>query len=210
MDAAPSIKGVLIASLVDDVRALLERRGPERERLEAHLSAGTLDLLEEKVEIGQWYPIEQYTELTEFLWSEEGSNRVEYLHQRGENALKRLMEAGLYQQIEYLKREDGAFHTRPSRDELLRGCRLVGSIMGALLNFGTQTWDWDPENPDLMLHQVHQAADYPEVLRHVQEGVVTYLVRLARPDAPAVTSKRPTPDYIVYTYDYTGAFEPGG
>jgi hypothetical protein len=209
MDAGPSIKGVLIAKLVDDVRALLARREVDREQLEARLSAGTLELLEAKVEIGQWYPIDQYTELTELLSSEEAGNRVEYLHRRGEEALKRLMEAGLYQQIEYLRREDGAFRTRPSRDELLRSCRLVGSIMGALLNFAEQTWDWDPENPDLMLHQVHQATHYPDVLRHVQEGVVTYLVRLARPDAPAVTSVRVAPDHIVFTYDYTGAFERG-
>jgi len=209
MGERPSIKGVLIGKLVEDVQSLLERREAEREQLESRLSAEVLELLEGKAEIGRWYPIEQYTELSELLLREEGSNRAEYLHQRGENALKRLMEAGLYQQFEYLKREDGAFRTRPSRAELLRSCRLVGSIMGALLNFGEQTWDWDPENPDIMLHQVRQAADYPEVLRHVQEGIVTYLVRLARPDAPAVTSERLAPDHIVFAYDYTGAFEPG-
>ncbi len=209
MSAAPSIKGVLMAKLVDDLLALMERSEADRGRLEAQLSASTLELVDAKVEIGKWYPIEQYTELTEFLWREEGSSRAEYLHQRGENALKRLMEAGLYQQFEYLKREDGAFRTRPSRADLLRSCRLVGSIMGALLNFGEQTWDWDPKDSDIMLHQVRQAADYPEVLRYMQEGVLTYLVRLARPDAPAVTSKRLTPDHLVFAYDYTGAFEPG-
>ena len=39
---APSIKGVLLTKLVDDVRALLERREADRERLEACLSAGSL------------------------------------------------------------------------------------------------------------------------------------------------------------------------
>jgi hypothetical protein len=53
-----------------------------------------------------------------------------------------------------------------------------------------------------------EATHYPDVLRHVQEGVVGFLVRLARPDAPAVTSERVTPDHIVFAYDYTGAFEP--
>lgn len=209
MGAAPSIKGSVITKLVDDVRALLERSGADRERLEAQLSAATLELVDAKIEIGQWYPIEQYAELSELLWKEEGEGRVEFLHRRGEEAMKRLMEAGLYQQIEYLRRDDGPFRTRPRRTELLRSCRLVGSIMGALLNFTKQTWDWDPENPDIILHHVRQAKHYPEVLRHVQEGVVTFLVRLARPQAPAVTSERPTPDHIVFTYDYTGAFEPG-
>ena len=207
MGAAPSIKGVLLTKLTDDVRALLERREADRDQLEVRLSAGTLELLEGKVEIGRWYPIEQYTELTELIWAEEGGRRVEYLHQRGEDAMKRLMEAGLYQQIEYLRRREGGFRTSPSRNEVLRSCRLVGSIMGALLNFTTQTWDWDPEKPEIMLHQVREATHYPEVLRLVQEGTLTFLVRLARPDAPAVTSQRSAPDHIVFAYDYTGALE---
>jgi hypothetical protein len=194
--------------LVDDVRALLERSGANRERLEARLSAGTLALLEEKVEVSRWYPIEQYTEISELLWKEEGGNRVEYLQRRGDDAMNRLMEGGLYQQIDYLKRQDGGLRTLPSRDELLRTCRLVGSIIGTLFNFTTQTWDWDPEKPEILLHQVHEATHYPEVLRHVQEGALTFLVRLARHDAPAVTSERVAPDHVVFAYDYTGAFAP--
>ena len=207
MDMAPSIKGVLLTKLVDDVRTLLERSQADRERLEARLSAGVLELLEGKVGIGHWYPIEQYTEISELIWKEEGGGRPEYLRQRGEDAMKCLMEAGLYQQIDYLNQEDRGFRTLLTRDELLRSCRLVGSITGALLNFGANTWDWDPENPDIMLHQVREAAHYPEVLRRLQEGTLTFLVRLARPDAPAVTSERIAPDHIVFTYDYTGAFE---
>jgi len=120
------------------------------------------------------------------------------------------MEAGLYQQIDYVTREDGGLRTPPSRDELLRSCRLAGSVIGALFNFTEQTWDWDPQNSAILLHQVRQATHYPEVLRHVQEGMVTFLVRLARPDAPPVTSKRVAPDHIVFAYDYTGVFEARG
>jgi len=207
MSEGPSIKGVLLTKLVDDVRELLERNENDRDRLSAPLSAGNLELLEGKVEISRWYPIEQYTELTELIWAEEGGWRVEYLHRRGENAMKRLMEGGLYQQIDYLSRQDEGLRALPSRSEVLRSCRLVGSITGALLNFGTNTWDWDPENPDIMLHQVREATHYPEVLRRLQEGTLTFLVRLARRDAPAVTSERPAPDHIVFSYDYTGAFE---
>ena len=205
---APSIKGVLLTKLVDDVRTLLERSQADRERLEARLSAGVLELLEGKVGIGHWYPIEQYTEISELIWKEEGGGRPEYLRQRGEDAMKRLMEAGLYQQIDYLNQEDRGFRALLTRDELLRSCRLVGSITGALINFTRQTWEWDPENPEIMRHSVHEATHYPDVMRHVQEGVETFLVRLARPGAPPVISKRVTPDYIVFHYDYTGVFEP--
>lgn len=208
MSERPSIKGVLLTKLVDDVQALLDRSEADRDRLSARLSAGNLELLDGKVEISRWYPIEQYTELTELIWAEEGERRLEYLHRRGENAMKRLMEGGLYQQIEYLSRRDAGFRALPSRSEVLRSCRLVGSITGALLNFGTHSWDWDPENPDIMLHQVREATHYPEVLRYLQEGTLTFLVRLARAEAPPVTSERPAPDHIVFAYDYRGAFDP--
>ena len=93
-------------------------------------------------------------------------------------------------------------------EELL--LQSLGSITGALINFTKQTWDWDLENPEIMLHRVREATHYPDVLSHVQEGVETFLVRLTRPDAPPVISERVTPDQVVFYYDYTGVFGPRG
>ncbi len=59
-----------------------------------------------------------------------------------------------------------------------------------------------------MLHESREATHFPDCMRYVQEGAETHLVRLARPDAPAVTSERPTPDHIIFAYDYTGVFDP--
>jgi hypothetical protein len=208
MNPRPAIKGLLLTKLVEDVKALLDRSERERERLLAPLSAASVELLEGKVEIGRWYPIEQYDEITELIWREQGGRRPAYLHRRGAEAMERLMEGGLYQQFQYLQREDQGFRTLVTRDEVLRSCRLVGSVTGALINFSKQRWDWDPARPDVMLHEVCEATHFPECMRYVHEGVETFLVRLARPDAPAVTSERPTPDRIVFTYDYTGVFGP--
>jgi hypothetical protein len=48
----PSIKGAIIAKLVEDAQGLLRQSDGLRERIEAELSQGTLALLEEKVAIG--------------------------------------------------------------------------------------------------------------------------------------------------------------
>lgn len=209
MGQRPSIKGVLLSKLVPDVQELLERNEAARERLLAPLSAGSVELLEGKVEIGRWYPIEQYAEITDLIWQEEGDGSPAYLQRRGAEAMQRLMDGGLYQQLRYLGREDGGFRTPVTREQVLRDCRLVGSVTGALINFTEQSWDWDPARPDVLLHEIREATDFPDCMRHIHEGVETLLVRLARPDAPAVTSERPTRDHIVFTYDYTGVFERG-
>lgn len=207
MNTKPSIKGAMIGTLVEDAKQLLERSGSRREELEARVSSDALVLIESKLEMAHWYPIALYEEISNLLWREEGDGRPEYLHQRGENLMKRLMEGGLYQQLQFLDRAEVSTRATTTRREVLRVCRLVGSITGAIRNFGEDKWEWDPENPDWLLHSVHDARHIPEAMRIVTEGAETFLIRLTRPDAPFVHSERPTLDHIVYTANYTGVFE---
>ena len=218
MAAEPSVKGAWITRLVEDVKKLLARNEPDRAKLEAQLSSETLALLEGEVEIGRWYPVAQYTELTELLWREEGDRSIVYLHQRGEDAMRRLMEAGLYQQLDYLKRhapgnrdnlpqEDLPRTTQRLREDILRVVRLVGTVSGSMRNIGRDSIEWDPDHPDRLLWHHREAADMPEVARLVGEGLVTFLLRYVWLDAPQVTSHRVTPDHIVYIADYRGFFE---
>lgn len=206
MATEPSIKGAMIGRLIDDAKSLVASSAWDREQIEAQLSPETLELFDGKVEMSSWYPIQQYVEMTNLLWQEEGGGRVEYLHQRGANVIQKLMETNLYQQLEYLDRNGGSVKG-VTRDQILHTCRMVGSITRMVRNFGEDSWDWDPERPNHMLHHVHDAAAMPEAMRIVGEGAETYLVRLSRPDAPPVTSERVTPSHIIYTSDYSGVFE---
>ena len=184
---------------------LLARNEPDRERLEAQLSEESRALLAGKPEMGRWYPIEHYTEITALLWREEGGGGIEYLHRRGANILEKLMDAGLYQQLDYMNRQGSGTQRRATRDDILRTCRLVGSITGAVRNFGCDSWEWDADQPDCMLHHVREASHFPEVLRFVSEGAETYLVRQHRKESPPVRSERRTADHIVFTSDFSGA-----
>jgi hypothetical protein len=206
MAAGPSIKGATIQRLVDDARAFLERSGADRERLAGQLSSEAAALLEHKLDMGRWYPITAYTEITELLWREEGGGDVAYLHRRGENIMRTLMEAGLYQQLEYLNRRGSNRAIAVTPEELLRTSRLVGSITGTIRNFGKDSWEWQPDRPGQMLHHVRDAADFPEVLRFVSEGAESYLVGLHLPDSPAVRSERRAPDHLVFVSDYSAFF----
>jgi hypothetical protein len=202
MPAAPSIKGAAIAKLIEDVQVWLSRSEADRRRLEARLSPETVRMLEGKVEIGNWYPVGMYNELTDLIWQEEGGGRSDYLRQRGEKMMKRLMEGGLYQQLDFLDRIDRGLQEKITRDDVQRTCRLIGSVSGAIRNFGKDTWAWDPDNPGCMIHHLRDAMHFSEMLRLVSEGSENFVVQTICSGAPQVTSERVAPDYIVYRSDY--------
>jgi hypothetical protein len=204
MPDEPSIKGAAIAKLIEDVQACFSRSETDRVRLEAKLSPETIHTLEAKVEIGSWYPVSTYDELTNLIWQEEGGGRPDYLRQRGEKMMTRLMEAGLYQQLDFLDRVHRGLQEKISRDEVQRACRLIGSVSGAIRNFGKDTWVWDPDNPGTMIHHLRDAYHFSEMLRLVSEGSENFVVQTLSPGAPRTTSERVAPDYIVYRSDYRG------
>ena len=137
MPAEPSLKGAAIAQLIADVQTCLSRSEADRARLEAKLSPDTVRMLDGKVEIGNWYPVGMYNELTDLIWREEGRGSPDYLRQRGEKMMKRLMEAGLYQQLDFLERIHRGFQEKITRDDIQRTCRLIGSVSGSIRNFGS-------------------------------------------------------------------------
>jgi len=204
MTARPAIKGAAIATLVEDVRGLLEGQPADRERLEAQLGRETLLLLERKVNIASWYPIECYNELTGVLWREQGASRPDYLRQRGERLIARLMEAGLYQQFTFMQRANETRRERVPRADILHSARLIGSVTGAIRNFGRDEFEWDSEHSEHLLHHIHEVRHLSEAMQLVGEGSLTYILHLLKPDAPPVRSRRLAPDHIVYRADYSG------
>ena len=203
MPAEPSIKGAAIAKLIEDVQLCLSRSEADRIRLEAKLGPETVRVLEGKVEIGSWYPVGMYDELTDLIWQEEGGGSSDYLRQRGEKMMKRLMEAGLYQQLDFLDRIDRGLQEKITRDDVQRTCRLIGSVSGAIRNFGKDSWIWDPDKPGIMVHHLHDALHFSEMLRLVSEGSENFVAQTLCPGAPRVTSERVAADYIVYLSDYS-------
>jgi hypothetical protein len=117
--------------------------------------------------------------------------------------MKRLMEAGLYQQLDFLDRIDRGLQEKITRDDVQRTCRLIGSVSGAIRNFGKDSWIWDPDNPGFMVHHLHDALHFSEMLRLVSEGSENFVAQTLCPGAPRVTSERVAADYIVYLSDYS-------
>ncbi|MFQ5417213.1 MAG: hypothetical protein ACE5FL_09230 [Myxococcota bacterium] len=189
--ARRSIKGAGFQSVVADLVKLRDSEGITQDELEARLPADDLALLEEKMNPAGWYDLGAYERFMEILIEREGgSDPTAYLHRRGAALCERLIAAGTYAQLEIVERMDDD----RKRERLLKDVRLITTIYSALLDFATLHADNDPELGIYL--EITDAADFPETLRIVITGVMTFLSQRISPELPGYTSERVTDDRI--------------
>jgi hypothetical protein len=199
MAQKPSIKGTAVAELVEDTLKLLDRGEVSRSGLEARLRPEDLAVLDEPVVVARWYDIELYRRLSELLRDLDGGGSDQYVRERGFARGKTLMEAGLYQQMEYVGRSQVTLESEPrARFEAYgRDLRLFVTLSGSLLNFGRWSVERDPDHEDRYRIEVRDAAAFPDVLGRACEGFI---------DAMATTHgfaglwrwERLGPDFVVF------------
>jgi len=85
--AEPSVKGSIFRGVLDDLA---------RVREEGRLSA--------EANPASWYPMESYARITQLLGDVEGAGKDSYFVERGRASARRLIKAGLYQQLAFLPR----------------------------------------------------------------------------------------------------------
>lgn len=198
----PSIKGVLVHGLVEQVREHLERGMISRDELEVRLEKADLELIDEKIIHQVWYPIDAYARIAEVALELKGGSRVEACIRSGESDARRMLEAGLYKQLESLEQMSEA-ENAPSveqRFEVLgRLLRLTVSLSKAIYSFS----DWkvvpDPDHPWRYRVEVTDAEHLPEMNVIGTVGFLNECSRVARPDGAIQWSfERPRPDLVIY------------
>lgn len=171
----PSVKGVLLLSAVVVVRRLRDGGRIPDSRLEK-LGSATRELLDERIEIAQWYPMDLYSELLEVDWEICGSHDPEYMRRAGELNAEKMSQAKRYQQLDYLERVD-----KPeSSADLLRQMRLTSSVTLSYFNFTDATVQLHPDHPHILQIIYSNTDSFPEPLRYSTEGFMTRLNRVRR------------------------------
>jgi len=211
--AEPSVKGSIFKGVVDDLaRARKEGRLSE-EQIEAGLAAEDLVLLETEANPASWYPMESYARVTQLLGDVEGAGKDSYFMERGRASARRLIKAGLYQQLAFLPRwNEKTRHGDESA--LIAGyaskLKLVISMASSIYNVGKWVVEPDAENPGRLSIAVREASAYSEPMRLVIEGFFNECAHAAREDLVQLyTSERPAPDLILFrmTRDIADLFE---
>jgi hypothetical protein len=180
--AEPAIKGSAVTALVEDVARCLEEGRVSLEEVEARLEPEDVALLEEKISPAKWYPIDQYRRLTDLLFEFTGDGRdfETYLKERGAAAAERLMQSGLYQQLDYSTRQADANSEQTSREQLRRETRLRLSLIAGIVNRGSADIAPDPDRPDQLRIELRDASEIPDCLGHTIAGFIERCARERR------------------------------
>ena len=180
MSSIPSIKGSVFSGVVEDVNKLLQSGLASRREAKRWLQPEDFALLDQPVVITRWYDIRHYARMNELLRDVEGGGSHQYLRTLGRQTANRLLEAGLYSQLEYLNRtEVSKVGEGPARFAAFgRDLRLLTTISASILNFSRWASRPDPEQANRYVIEVTEARDFPEVLAWRSDGFVNQMARV--------------------------------
>jgi hypothetical protein len=191
--AEHSVKGSLMLGVVVIVRRHRKEGRITPQQLTARLGRGALEMLEVKVDIARWYPLQIFCELLELDWELGGRRDPDYMRKEGEQAAERLFRSGIYQQLSYADRVERV----RARDALIRQAKLITTITGTLYNFLESEVRLDDKGEELQIHYGNAAA-FSEALRYTTEGFMNQINKRQNSSAQWA-SKRVRPDLVVFT-----------
>jgi len=204
--ASPSIKGSALTAVVEDVNHLRAAGRVDDTMLKTRLEPGDRALLGETIQAARWYPIAAYGRLTDLLLEVAGGGRAAYLNERGAKTARRLIESGIYHQLERASGSDAIDPRTLSREErareFTRTVRLTVSLSGSIFNFGRWSVGTDPTHAERLRIVIEDAAAMPDAAIRTIEGFINEIGE-ASPHIAHLrwTGERTATDTIVYTMD---------
>lgn len=195
MDRAldPSVKGSLMLGAVVTVRRHRKQGRISAEQLAARLGGPALELVDQKIDIGRWYPMKLFSELLDLDWDVGASCDPAYMRRQGEQAADRLFDSGIYQQLAYAERANRVLSAR----QLKRHATLITTITGTLYSFLRFEVRLREERESLEI-VYSNAALFSEALRHSTEGFMNQINQRQRSKL-RWSSRREQPDVVVFT-----------
>jgi hypothetical protein len=191
-----SIKGSIFATAVADVVRLRDagRIAPDR------LDPADRKLLDERLSPGGWYPLDAYARLLALLGEIEGRGSDDYFRERGRANARRLIEAGLYQQLAFIERWSADLRAERADGDaavasFIKNMKLVISLAGSIYNVGVWEVEVDPEARGRARVVVSDAVAYSEPMRLAAEG---FLNEGARRKSDLYRSDRPSAQRILF------------
>jgi hypothetical protein len=174
MASVPSIKGTAFTKVVEDVAKLMATKALSRSEAERWLQPDDFAVLEREVQAARWYDIRVYERMSRLLLDVEGHGDTSYLRERGRQTAKRLLQAGVYAQLEYLQRTEASRERDPAQrfEALGRDLRLLNTLSASILNFSKWNHVKEEQHPRRYRIEVSEAAAMPEVLCWTCDGFV--------------------------------------
>ncbi len=179
MASIPSIKGSVLATVIEKINKLLDSGKLSHEDTRKWLKPQDVALLEEDIMASGWYDIHSFTRMTELLLEVEGLGNTQYLQELGHQSARRLLETGIYSQLEYLRRSDVAGKTdqRARFETFGKELRLLTTMARSIYNFSTWVVKPDEDHEYQYILDVTEASDFPDSLCWRVEGFINEMAR---------------------------------
>lgn len=199
MAATPSIKGSVFSAVVEDLSKLLDQRRFSDDEIGRWLEPTDRKLLGSPISISSWYDVRSYTRMNQMLRDVAGDGDDAFLRERGRETARRLLNAGLYAQLEFLHRTEVA---QASGSEARfaafgRDLRKLCTLSASILNFSRWSAEPDPDRPGRYQIVVSDAEHFPEVLAWRSDGFVNEMASL-HGEADLWDWVRPERDRVVF------------
>jgi hypothetical protein len=198
----PSVKGSLFITGVVPVRRYRDSGRLSHDQIAARLGPVALEMLDQKIDISCWYPIDAFCEMLDMDWEVASGRNPAYMWHMGQDHAKRFFERGIYQQLDYAKRAQ-----RPeSQRALVRQSRLIVTVTNSLYNFLEIDVHVDGDALEIVYGN---AALFSEALRYTTEGFMTEVNRWQ--GSPRTwTSERGAPDRVSFRLELPERLQGGG
>jgi hypothetical protein len=182
----PCVKGSLFWITHANLLRLVERGKITREELDVRLTPEQIELLDAKIQVALWYPIDAFETFLRIASEVGGGSSHEQFAKAGRMAAEKLAESGLYAQLS----EDAR-----SSDE--RAGRRLVTLGSAFYNF--MHWKFIPgDDPTHFTIDVTDAAAWCEELRYITEGFIEVVSSRSIGRPLRITSERVAPDHVVF------------
>jgi hypothetical protein len=190
MTRCASVKGSVFGGVIEEARKLLANGDVSREEAARRLEPGDLELLDSGISIAGWYDVGAFVRLNELLRDVMGGGSNEYLRELGRESAQRLLDGGLYSQMEYLSRtQTGQATDKRARYEAFgRDLRRITTLSGSIYNFSKWSVEADPDHALRYLVLVSDAAAFSDVICWRAVGFMNRVVAVAREARGATTS----------------------
>jgi len=205
-DEGEHVKGTLLQSLVQGLRALHGEADRAPAVLEPRLSKPAFELLDTTPIGVRWYPVELYCELVDLFWEIAGGRDPEFIRAAGRAGAEAMIESGVYRA--YV--ETGLRASGSDLDRILRKTRVTVGVTRMLYDFVDVDVEYDASRDEIVLTYRNVGA-FNDAVFHGTQGFldafgaeVGLLGDDVASDAMPWIAERPSRDLFVYTLPLSG------
>lgn len=195
------VKGTLLQSVVQGLRALYGEEDRAPAALESRLSKPAFELLDETTIGVRWYPVELYCELVELFWELAGDRDPEFIRAAGRASAQAMIESGIYRAyIETGQRASGS-----DLERALRRVRVTVGVTHMLYDFVEVDVEHDATIDEVTLTYRNVASFTDAVFYGTQGFLDAFSAEVGvlrgdlRADEIPWRADRPTRDRFVYS-----------